>query len=303
MEYSSSWHSLDEALLDVVKGIGEAIKSLQNIPSMYFSRFIGYASQEVRKGRPVSEVLTEFDPSLATLFKSIINAANSRISEVIRMGKPPRIALNDYYPGLDYLFDMAISRVTSDQSDAVLQALQAQIEKLVSQVSGVGEGDLRVQAEVTADALGVLADSVNYLIEELASLIIRVQMVTTFGMESTNGTLEAIQARKKEIETINKTVVENNTTLSENACALIADQAKQLDGFWYLQNQKHSASDHLWISSMLRYLTSVYPKGYTALPILVYNKGRGPESTLKINKSIFSLSTLRPTDKVSGNIG
>jgi methyl-accepting chemotaxis protein len=176
---SSSWHSLDEALLDVVKGIGEAIKSLQNIP----------------------------------------------------MGKPPRIALNDYYPGLDYLFDMAISRVTSDQSDAVLQALQAQIEKLASQVSGVGEGDLRVQAEVTADALGVLADSVNYLIEELASLIIRVQLVTTFGMESTNGTLEAIQARKKEIETINKTVVENNTTLSENACALIADQAKQLDGY------------------------------------------------------------------------
>jgi hypothetical protein len=183
-----------QALLDVVKGIGEAIKSLQNIPSMYDSRFIEYASQEVRKGRPSSEVLTEFDPSLATLFKSIIDAANSRISEVIRMGKPPRIALNDYYPGLDYLFDMAISRVTSDKSDAVLQALQAQIEKLVS-------------------------------------LIIRVQVVTTFGMESTNGTLEAIQARKKEIETINKTVVENNTTLSENACALIADQAKQLDGF------------------------------------------------------------------------
>jgi methyl-accepting chemotaxis protein len=227
----SSWHSLDEALLDVVKGIGEAIRSLQNIPSMYYSRFIEYASQEVRKGRPISEVLTEFDPSLATLFKSIIDAANSRISEVIRMGKPPRIALNDYYPGLDYRFDMAISRVTSDKSDAVLQALQAQIEKLISQVSGVGEGDLRVQAEVTADAPGVLADSVNYLIEELVSLIIRVQMVTTFGMESTNGTLEAIQARKKEIETINKTVVENNTTLSENACAFIADQAKQLDGF------------------------------------------------------------------------
>src|SRR5258708_25509808 len=34
---SPSWHSLDEALLDVVKGIGEAIKSLQNIPSMYYS--------------------------------------------------------------------------------------------------------------------------------------------------------------------------------------------------------------------------------------------------------------------------
>lgn len=55
--------------------------------------------------------------------------------------------------------------------------LQAQVEKLVSEVSGVGEGDLRVQAEVTADALGVLADSFNYMVEELSSLVVRVKMV------------------------------------------------------------------------------------------------------------------------------
>jgi len=55
--------------------------------------------------------------------------------------------------------------------------LQAQVEKLVSEVSGVGEGDLRVQAEVTADALGVLADSFNYMVEELGSLVVRVKMV------------------------------------------------------------------------------------------------------------------------------
>src|SRR6266566_4298281 len=50
--------------------------------------------------------------------------------------------------------------------------LQTQVEKLVSEVSGVGEGDLRVQAEVTADALGVLADSFNYMVEELGSLVV-----------------------------------------------------------------------------------------------------------------------------------
>jgi methyl-accepting chemotaxis protein len=47
----------------------------------------------------------------------------------------------------------------------------------VSEVSGVGEGDLRVQAEVTVDTLGVLADSFNYMVEELSSLIVRVKMV------------------------------------------------------------------------------------------------------------------------------
>ncbi|MBE3558525.1 MAG: methyl-accepting chemotaxis protein [Ktedonobacteraceae bacterium] len=55
--------------------------------------------------------------------------------------------------------------------------LQAQVEKLVEEVSGVGEGDLRIQAEVTSDALGVLADSFNYMVEELSSLVVRVKMV------------------------------------------------------------------------------------------------------------------------------
>src|SRR5437868_7060682 len=63
------------------------------------------------------------------------------------------------------------------ETQAQRDNLQAQVEKLVSEVSGVGEGDLRVQAEVTADALGVLADSFNYMVEELGSLVVRVKMV------------------------------------------------------------------------------------------------------------------------------
>lgn len=68
--------------------------------------------------------------------------------------------------------------------------LQGQVEKLVSEVSGVGEGDLRVQAEVTADALGVLADSFNYMVEELGSLVVRVKMVAREVESSTTMTFE-----------------------------------------------------------------------------------------------------------------
>src|SRR5215469_7255921 len=63
------------------------------------------------------------------------------------------------------------------ETQAQRDSLQAQVEKLVSEVSGVGEGDLRMQAEVTVDTLGVLADSFNYMVEELSSLIIRVKTV------------------------------------------------------------------------------------------------------------------------------
>src|SRR5438034_3141642 len=68
--------------------------------------------------------------------------------------------------------------------------LQTQVEKLVSEVSGVGEGDLRVQAEVTADTLGVLADSFNYMVEELGSLVVRVKMVAREVESSTTMTYE-----------------------------------------------------------------------------------------------------------------
>ncbi|HEV2404272.1 MAG TPA: methyl-accepting chemotaxis protein, partial [Ktedonobacterales bacterium] len=72
---------------------------------------------------------------------------------------------------------------SADSQDAA--TLQAQIEKLLQEVSAVGDGDLRVQAEVTPDTLGVLADSFNYMIEELAKVVGRVQ-ATTFQV--TNAT-------------------------------------------------------------------------------------------------------------------
>ena len=72
---------------------------------------------------------------------------------------------------------------SGDTQDAA--TLQAQIEKLLQEVSAVGDGDLRVQAEVTPDTLGVLADSINYMIEELAKVVGRVQ-ATTFQV--TNAT-------------------------------------------------------------------------------------------------------------------
>ncbi|HEX6478556.1 MAG TPA: methyl-accepting chemotaxis protein [Ktedonobacteraceae bacterium] len=75
--------------------------------------------------------------------------------------------------------------VASGSSGNEAAALQAQIEKLLQEVSAVGDGDLRVQAEVTPDTLGVLADSFNYMIEELAKVVGRVQAT---AVQVTNAT-------------------------------------------------------------------------------------------------------------------
>ncbi|HTD19451.1 MAG TPA: HAMP domain-containing methyl-accepting chemotaxis protein, partial [Ktedonobacteraceae bacterium] len=76
------------------------------------------------------------------------------------------------------------------ETQAQRDALQTQVEKLVSEVSGVGEGDLRIQAEVTSDALGVLADSFNYMVEELGALIVRVKSVAQDVEDSTVAILD-----------------------------------------------------------------------------------------------------------------
>ncbi len=90
--------------------------------------------------------------------------------------------------------------------------LQSQVEKLVSEVSGVGEGDLRIQAEVTADALGVLADSFNYMVEELGSLIVRVKMVANEVDSSAATTLDRmtqlVESGDAQIRQISEAAVE-----------------------------------------------------------------------------------------------
>lgn len=68
--------------------------------------------------------------------------------------------------------------------------LQAQVERLIGEVSGIGEGDLGIEAQVTDDALGILAYSFNYMIRELGSLVVRVKMVAQEVDSLTGTTLE-----------------------------------------------------------------------------------------------------------------
>lgn len=94
--------------------------------------------------------------------------------------------------------------------------LQAQIEKLLQEVSAVGDGDLRVQAEVTPDTLGVLADSFNYMIEELAKVVGRVQ-ATTFQV--TNATRRLLD-RSAEVASASDTQSQQISQTTESVARL-----------------------------------------------------------------------------------
>ncbi len=61
------------------------------------------------------------------------------------------------------------------QAKRVNDANQAAILRLMNELQTVAEGDLTQQATVTEDITGAIADSVNYTVEELRSLVSQVQ--------------------------------------------------------------------------------------------------------------------------------
>ncbi|GEM_PF-2471644 len=61
------------------------------------------------------------------------------------------------------------------REESLRRELEEQIEYLVAKVTPVGQGDLRLQAEVSDLQLGVLADVFNLIVEQLATLVARVQ--------------------------------------------------------------------------------------------------------------------------------
>jgi methyl-accepting chemotaxis protein len=69
--------------------------------------------------------------------------------------------------------------------------LQRQIRKLLDEVSTVAEGDLTVQAEVTADVLGSVADGFNYMVSELRSIVENVNRTTVAVTTSTTQIMAA----------------------------------------------------------------------------------------------------------------
>jgi methyl-accepting chemotaxis protein len=72
------------------------------------------------------------------------------------------------------------------QSQEERDALQSAIRKLLEEVSEVAEGDLTVEAEVTADATGAIADSFNFMIAQLRDIVSGVQEATLQVSSSAN---------------------------------------------------------------------------------------------------------------------
>ena len=122
-------------------------------------------------------------------------------------------------------------------SDALNRQNQEAILRLMNEMGDLADGDLTVQATVSEDITGAIADSVNFTIEELRVLVSRINnaaaLVTTsteIAQVTSKRLLEATERQSREIETAGKSVLEmaqsiNQVSKRANESAQVARQS------------------------------------------------------------------------------
>ncbi len=131
----------------------------------------------------VNLTITQRLGRLASLTRKFITGDTSVRADIVG-----RDEINLVATSMNLMLDNIVNLIRAAERQR--DELQAQVEKLLGEVSGVGEGDLRVQAEVTAGTLGALADSFNFMVEELSNLVVRVKLVAGEVENGTTMTLE-----------------------------------------------------------------------------------------------------------------
>ena len=125
------------------------------------------------------------------------------------------------------------------EAKRVNDANQAAILRLMNELQTVAEGDLTQEATVTEDITGAIADSVNYTVEELRSLVGNVQNTatrvaqTTAQVESTSTELLAASTEQlREIRETGQSVLDmasriNQVSTQAQESATVARQSLQ----------------------------------------------------------------------------
>jgi twitching motility protein PilJ len=96
-----------------------------------------------------------------------------------------------------------------EQAKAANDQNQAAILRLMNELQEVADGDLTVQATVSEDITGAIADSVNYTVEELRGLVGRVtrtaEQVTSASNQAQTTSDELLRASQKQSREIQQT--------------------------------------------------------------------------------------------------
>ncbi|MDQ2885989.1 MAG: hypothetical protein M3Y39_07860, partial [Chloroflexota bacterium] len=141
--------------------------------------------------------------------------------------------------------------------------LEAHVQKLIDEVKGLGSGDLRGRAEVTADALGFLAHSFNYMIDELSGRMLRIKTVTREVDTLTSATQQHItqllqestqrMQRMSEAAAMMEHMIATTVAASDQSLALTTGEAQQVLQTPKLENINALLSEQLQLTRSVLY--------------------------------------------------
>lgn len=157
------------------------------------------------------------DDALSTRYQGMIAAAVVLILVFLALGKT-------------YLDDARARELEAERQRQRLEEENARtqqaIMQLLNEISDLADGDLTIRATVTEDITGAIADSVNYAIEELASLVRRINDTAERITDSTEEArrisgelLEATQTQTEKIEEADGIVQDMAHALHETAAS------------------------------------------------------------------------------------
>ena len=116
------------------------------------------------------------------------------------------------------------ARVHAQDSESENKRNQEAILRLLNEMGNLADGDLTVQASVTEDVTGAIADSINFTIEELRTLVKGINSATDQVTKATQETqaisnrlFEASQRQNREIQHASASVLTMAQSISEVA--------------------------------------------------------------------------------------
>jgi twitching motility protein PilJ len=154
-----------------------------------------------------SELLLKNTTDLEQTYESAASAHGATIAEIVFAA----LALGALYLLVRVFNQEALRRRL--QSEAENRTNQEAILRLLNDMADLADGDLTVRAVVTENLTGAIADSINYTIEELRTLISeinrateQVTRVTGQAQQVSSELLTAAERQSNEIEDTNKTI-------------------------------------------------------------------------------------------------
>jgi twitching motility protein PilJ len=130
-----------------------------------------------------------------------------------------------------------LAQAKEEEAKATNDQNQAAILRLMNELQEVADGDLTVHATVSEDITGAIADSVNYTVEELRALVMRVITTAEQVTRASNGAqqvstqlLAAAEQQSREIKDASSTVLRmageiTDVSRSANESAVVARQS------------------------------------------------------------------------------